>query len=401
MCDQRRQPTQPQVLQWLYGGSVTEQRYNCAYIPYQHFLVSDYIMMPVPEVHAELHPDWKAYLEQMGAVVAHGEVLHFGKPEAEQSSVAHGNWIADLSHLSIVQASGPDAESFLQSQFSNDIRLVTEQQAQLSAYCNPKGRMYAIFLVVKRGNDFLLQLPASLAGPTLQRLRMFILRSKLTLDKTQPALVSAGIAGPDSEALVRTITSTVPTESFGVATNQGVTAIRLPGPNPRFEILAPMDQMKLVWSEAVTRNYVRCGKTSWSWANIMSGLPTVLPGTVEEFVPQMANLELVQGVSFNKGCYPGQEIVARMHYLGRLKQRMVIAHIPSPDCPAPGTPVFAPEFPDQSAGTIVDAQPSPQNGCDALVVAQIQCIRNNTVHLDSANGTALDITLPPYSFPLE
>ena len=131
----------------------------------------------------------------------------------------------------------------------------------------------------------------------------------------------------------------------------------------------------------------------------MAGIPVILPGRVEEFVPQMANLDLVGGVSFTKGCYPGQEIVARMHYLGRLKQRMFRAHVEDTRPPQPGTAVFAPDLPGQSTGTVVDAQPSPEGGYDLLAVVHVSSKETGELHLANSDGPRL--TLKDMSYSME
>jgi len=351
--------------------------------------------------HHSIHPEWQAFLARQGAEFDSHSVRHFGNPESERLAAQNSNIVVDLSHLTLLQAHGVDAETFLQGQLTNDIRLVNENRTQISAYCNAKGRMFAIFLVVKRGESYYLQLPTSLAESTLKRLRMFVLRAKVELEIANPELVRVGVSGPDSEALISLSFPTMPVQAFDCVTDQGITVIRLPGLHPRFEILAGIDQMRSFWELARSKNATPCGSQPWSWLDIMAGLPNILPGTVEEFVPQMANLELINGVSFTKGCYPGQEIVARMHYLGRLKQRMIIAHIAAGDRPLPGTAVYAPGFPGQSAGSIVDAQPSPKGGYDVLVVAQIQSIKDDVLHLNQMDGPPLDVVNPPYPISFE
>jgi len=140
------------------------------------------------------------------------------------------------------------------------------------------------------------------------------------------------------------------------------------------------------------------GAGPWSWLDIMAGIPVILPGTAEEFVPQMANLELVGGVSFTKGCYPGQEIVARMHYLGRLKQRMFRAHVESALQPLPGTPVFAPDLHGQSTGHVLEAQASPQGGYDLLTVIHLSSKDAGELRLATSDGPHLVLEKLPYSF---
>jgi hypothetical protein len=134
----------------------------------------------------------------------------------------------------------------------------------------------------------------------------------------------------------------------------------------------------------------------WDWLDIMAGIPGVHPETSDAFVPQMANLEIVGGVNFKKGCYPGQEIVARMQYLGKLKQRMYRARFEGNTQPHPGDSIFAPDFPGQSAGTVVAAQPAPDNGFDLLAVIQISSAEAGELHLGSETGPKLSLQNLPY-----
>lgn len=382
------------------GRMTVPQYYNVSYeLPHPSSLQD---MQNTGTALPSCHPEWLAFLENQDGVAADGLIGHFGQgPRAEIQAASNGNIIADLSDLALIAASGADTETFLQSQLSNDIRLISERRAQYSAYCNPKGRMFSIFLVIRHNDSVWLQLPVSLAQPTINRLRMFILRSKVRLEFADPSLVRTGISGPDSESLISKIFPEVPANDLDCVSQAEATAIRLPGKFPRFEILAGINFMKKFWEQAVSAGMTPCGHGAWGWLDIMAAVPVIKPGTVEEFVPQMTNLELINGVSFNKGCYPGQEIVARMHYLGRLKQRMIIAHVTTDGPPAPGAPVYSPEYPDQSAGSVVDAQPSPTGGFDALVVAQIQSIKNNSLYLNQANGPRLELLPLPYPLPVE
>ena len=342
------------------------------------------------------HPDWRAFLERQGANIEAGQVRDFGQPEVERHLAKTDTVLTDLSHLALLRASGPDAETFLQGQLSNDIREVTATHAQLSAYCNPKGRMVAIFLIFQRPADgYYLQLPAGLAEATLKRLRMFILRAKVNLSPADSGLTRVGLSGPNADALLKNVLGTTPVNPYDSITSDDITIIRLSGPHPRFELLAPWAQLVPLW-QTISAHAKPVGAAPWSWLDITAGIPVILPGTVEEFVPQMANLELVGGVSFNKGCYPGQEIVARMHYLGRLKQRMFRAHVECVLPPPPGTPVFAPDLPGQSTGTVLDAQPSPEGGCDLLAVVHLSSKEIGELHLASSDGPRLTLKDMPY-----
>lgn len=354
-------------------------------------------MQPDSTTPAPMNAEWRALLVNAGAVFEGDHVLHYGSPEAERRGAANGDILADLSQLAVLRAEGPDAQSFLQGQLSNDILLVSEVRAQLSAYCNAKGRMFAIFLIFRRPDGaYYLQLPAALAESTLKRLRMYILRAKVKLDFAGDGFGHIGLSGPNAEYLLMEALGKLPTAVYDSMTSDDVTAVRLPGPHARFELFAPLTRLRPLW-QALAARAMPVGAGPWAWLDIMAGTPVVLPGTVEEFVPQMANLELVGGVSFTKGCYPGQEIVARMHYLGRLKQRMFRAHVESDRTPLPGTPLYASDMPDQSAGTLVSAEPAPDSGYDLLAVIQLNSAEHAELHLDSAQGSLLRRADLPYS----
>ncbi|MHB8454714.1 MAG: CAF17-like 4Fe-4S cluster assembly/insertion protein YgfZ [Acidiferrobacterales bacterium] len=340
--------------------------------------------------------DWQAFMQQSGAKLVDGIVQGFGNPESERRCTADGDVVADLSHLSLIRADGEDASSFLQGQLSNDIRQVTDNHCQLSAYCSPQGRMFAIFRVFLSEGAYFLQLPGNLLTPTLNRMRMFVLRAKVRLECADAEWVRIGISGPNSEAILTQAGITPPLAVDGCSTSGDITILRIAGLKPRFELFARSDSIKALWG--VLRTQVTpVSAAAWSWLDIVAGIPTVLPGTVEEFVPQMANLDLVDGINFKKGCYPGQEIVARMHYLGRLKQRMVRAHVVTTTPPMPGTAVFAPDFVGQSAGTVVDAQPGPEDGFDVLVVVQLSSLTIGEFHLAAPDGPRLKLVEMPYS----
>ena len=340
--------------------------------------------------------DWKTFLESQGAVFASDRVQGFGHATKEQRSAAQGNILADLSDTALIRATGADVQNFLNSQFSNDLKQLDATHSQLAAWCSPKGRMLAIFRVMRRGDEYLLQLPASLQTDMLKRLRMYVMRSKVTLDSADAGLRAIGLSGPATEKILKIHAGFIPEGENGCATQDELTILRLPGIHPRFEIIAPVRTAMKLW-ESLKAEATMAGPGAWAWLDIMAGIPTVLPQTSEAFVPQMANLELVGGVNFKKGCYPGQEIVARMQYLGKLKQRMYRAHATADTAPQPGDAIYAPDFPGQSAGTVVDAQPSPDGGYDLLAVIQISSAQAGELHIASAAGPTLSLQPLPYS----
>ena len=355
-------------------------------------------MMRIPVRQGKtLNETWQSFIRSQDAVLEGGQVRHFGKPEQERRAAVRGNVLVDLSDLALIRARGNDAQNFLNGQLSNDVRLLDAAHSQLAAWCSPKGRMMAVFRLFRRGDDFLLQLPMALRENLLKRLRLFVLRAKVTLESADD-LVGIGLSGPQAESLLRDVAGFAPGGNDRGETRDEVTILNISGPHPRFELIAPTATAVNLWNSLKTRA-TPAASPVWAWLDIMAGVPNVYPETNEEFVPQMANLELLSGVNFKKGCYPGQEIVARMQYLGRLKQRMYRAHVNSANLPHPGEAIYAPDFPGQAAGTVVDAQPAPDGGYDLLAVIQISSATNGALHLESETGPRIVLHSLPYALP--
>lgn len=344
-----------------------------------------------------MQQDWGDFLKTEGATLA-GDHAHFGDPAQELARAARGDVLMDLTTLGLVRVSGADAGTFLSGQLTQDVGDLDPTQHRIGAYCTAQGRMLAILRVFRRANDYYALLPRALRDVTIERLRRYVMRAKVQLAPADD-LVAVGIAGPHSvSAIERTLGQAL--AAGACMTQRDVTALHLPGPTPRFMIVAAPAAMQIVWREWRALA-TPVGAHIWDWLDIQAGLPTVLPQTVEAFVPQMANLDLVGGISLSKGCYPGQEIVARMHYLGRLKQRMYRARVAGANKPQPGDSIYAPLARGQSVGTVVVAHASIDGGFEMLVVLQIAAVETepHALHWQSEDGPLLKILPLPYSLP--
>lgn len=307
--------------------------------------------------------------------------------------------ITDLSHLGLIRVTGEDRLQFLQGQLTNDIHKVDAGRSQLSSYCSPKGRMLASFRIFERGDALYLMLPVERLEPILQRLRMFVLRSRVTLDDASDELARIELSGDCAPDL---LPIDPPPEDNGVSTLDGYTVIRVPGDRPRFQVIAEPSRMQALWEEAVENGAHPTSPGAWALLDIRAGIPTVYDATVEAFVPQMANLQAVEGVSFTKGCYTGQEVVARMQYLGKLKRRMYRVRIESDEPPRPGQELFAAHTASgQGTGRVVSAAPSPEGGYEALVVVEIASAEKGDIHLGDAQGPELHFLDLPYALGSE
>lgn len=302
--------------------------------------------------------------------------------------------LASLDHYGAIYVSGDDAKPFLQSQLSNDINLLDAHHVQISAYCNPKGRMFAQLLIVPYRDGYLLLLPHELVNKITTRLRMFVLRSAVTLEDVTEQTVCLGILGHDIQANLPSGWPSLPTDDYSSVHSELNLIIKIPGTIQRYLVIAPLASASAIWQELGSR-FMHSGSGIWIWSDIQAGLPSVWLPTIEEFVPQMLNLDILDGVNFKKGCYPGQEIVARMHYLGKAKRRMFRLHGPMETLPKPGTDLYQADGDGQSAGQVVIAHPAKGDGVEMLAVLQLTQLKAD-LRLGEMSGPALTVLPLPY-----
>ena len=342
--------------------------------------------------------EWKEFLQNAGAEFEDDCVATFGNPERERRIVHTGDLFCDLSHFGIIAAYGDDATEFLQAQFTNDINLVDETHSQLSALCSPKGRMLCNFRIFRREQTYYLVLPYELLEAALSRLRMFVLRSKVTLEDASDALIGIGTSGNKMIEHLGDIVGKLPENTDEAIEYKDYTIIRVAGVIPRYEIYGLLEPMKKLW-QALDVHATPVGANVWELLNIQAGIPVITAASIDAYVPQMANMHLINGVSFTKGCYPGQEIVARMHYLGKLKRRMYRIGFDAHDKPATGTPLVTETSTEsQDIGAILSAQQNPDGNYEALAVIQVNDAENSKLMLGDAKGPEVTVLDLPYTF---
>ena len=289
---------------------------------------------------------------------------------AQAPAALNGNAIFDLQHLALIAADGDDAVEFLQGQLTNELREVTATRAQQSAWCSPKGRVLTCFLVFRHDGRLLLQLPQALLEETLKRMRMYVLRAKATLEKANAELMRIGLIGEQAESCLEDCVGNLPGSAEDVRVSGQLTIIRLRGRRPRYEIVGAREAVESVWN-ACRRVAVTAGADAWELLDIEAGIANIGPDTSDAFVPQMLNLDRIGGVSFTKGCYVGQEIVARTQHLGRIKRRMYRAHWNGTSPVGAGDTLQASEDSASFRAQIVNAKASPGGGFDVLAVIPI------------------------------
>ncbi|MDH3688305.1 MAG: folate-binding protein [Gammaproteobacteria bacterium] len=346
-----------------------------------------------------MRKDWQDLLRATGAHFQGSQVAHFNDPAGERQATATKDVICVLSHETLVTAHGPDAEHFLQAQLTNDVGEVSTKRSQLTAYLNPKGRMLGMFRLVQYGKDtFVLKTRLEIRDELLTRLQTYVLRSKVMLSAADDSMVALGVSGPGVARQLEQVFGVVPDATDACLTAGHLTLVRVRGATvPRFEILGCCENALDVWRRLADATQP-VGASCWAWQDILAGIPCVLPQTIAEFVPQMANLDLLGGVSFQKGCFPGQEIVARLHYLGKLKQRMILARVESYSPVSAGAHIYSPVRANQSVGTVVDAQPGVEGDYDLLAVVQLSSYHTGELFLESLTGPRLVLRPLPYNW---
>jgi folate-binding protein YgfZ len=308
-------------------------------------------------------------------------------------------FVAPITDLGLIALDGEESASFLHTQLTNDVEHLGQGEARLAGYCSPKGRLLASFLMWRNETTIFLQLPRDIQAAVQKRLSMFVLRAKTKLSDASelPAnQVVLGLGGGLAEAALQTWFDALPAQPFSKLDHPLGTLIRVADAfgAPRYQWLLSADTAQNVVPELADKLNVGAND-AWHLSEIHAGIPQIGKATQEQFVPQMINFELLGGVNFKKGCYPGQEIVARSQYLGKLKRRTTLVSIPDVSAAA-GQEVFATADPEQPCGMIVNAAPNGNGGVDALVEMKLAAIEAASVRLGSAQGAALAFLDMPY-----
>ena len=351
-----------------------------------------------------MNNDWKNYLLNKGARYTEDATFHFNDDAADNLKAENTDIICDLSHYSTLVIAGDDAMEFMQGQFTNDVEKVDESNSQINAFCNNKGRMTANFRLFKHQGNFFISVKNSLVEKGIEHLQNYILRSQVAVQDVSEQLIHLGVSGDNATELLAPFIVDINQEIDSVSHNDDFIVIRVAGladsNKARYEIFCSVEQAKSLW-ETFSEQAEAVNSSSWDYINIQAGLPFIDIHTIEEFVPQMLNMDLINGVSFTKGCFTGQEIIARMHYLGKLKKRCFKVHIATEDKPTAGNKLFAENAKaGLNTGMIIQVEKNTESGYDALAVIQIADTESN-LFLNDADGPAVTVKELPYSFDSE
>lgn len=341
-----------------------------------------------------MNPHWRKTLEASGAVIDNDVVADFGDAGAELEAARSGSVLAELSHLGVLDISGEDAQSFLQGQLTCDVSSLAAASSSFGGYCSAQGRLLATFVLWRTPAVLRMLLARSICAPIRKRLGQYVLRARVKIADSSDELVLLGAAGDAAAKALAEVSGEIPHRPQEVQQRaDGMTVIALA--EERFLIaVAPGPAIEIL--PALAKTLTPVGAPCWEWLDIRSGFPWISAPTQEQFVPQMANLDLLGGISFQKGCYPGQEIVARTRYRGKLKRRMFLANVADRECPAAGEQLYSDDLPGQACGMVVAAQRSPDGGCDLLAIVPIESHAASSVRLKSPQGPPLRFLELPY-----
>lgn len=327
---------------------------------------------------------WHAYLTSQGAQFN-------AAGEASFPAATANAQLFDLSSSGLIAISGADSQTFLQGQVTNDIKLLA-QGAQFNGYCTPKGRLLALFYSFSLEDVIYLQCPRALIPDLVKRLRMYVLRSKVVVEDASERLFAFGLTSSNLATLIEHL----PNIPHQLAHTKDGTVIRLAdaASQQRALLLVNSEQAQATW-QSLSAIFTPGNNTQWEALEIQAGIPQVYASTKEQFVPQMVNLDALNGINFKKGCYTGQEIVARTHYLGKVKRRTLLAQLPAGAArPQAGDALH--DAQQQEAGQLVRVAPSANHGWWLLAECRLEAKEAGAIHWQ---GQALMFEDLPYSLP--
>lgn len=313
---------------------------------------------------------WKTYLESLNAQFDdQGLITHF---EGMKFEIGQPFW-CDLSNLGIIEVSGEDAQTFLQGQFTNDVKQVSSEKSQFTAWCNAKGRVLATFRLWKKENTFYLILPQNNIAAVLRRLAMYVLRSKVKLREITDEMHAIGLSGDIGKKL------NFPEQKNSVIYQDDMTILCVSGNVPKWILISTTEKLQQ-FTQTLDKSIIPVGTLAWELLEILDGIPQITPSTADAFTPHMLNLQLIEGVSFKKGCYSGQEIISRTQYLGKVKRRIYLAKIASA-CPKIGEQLMVEG--EENTAQIVNVAPHHDGHCYVLAVVSNASVETNNVCLQS------------------
>ncbi|MDQ7007093.1 MAG: hypothetical protein Q9Q40_07660 [Acidobacteriota bacterium] len=289
---------------------------------------------------------------------------------------------ADLSHWGLLAVSGADATTFLHNQLTCQVKELGAARSTLGAYCNPKGRVVSVFRLFRKGDAWILRLPGDVAGRTRQRLELYRLRARVEIEDARPLVAVIGVGGGQAPARLKELGLPVPGDVDGRVEVDDLVVLRVPGLFPRFELYCCPSRRESLW-EALGAGSLQTGPEIWQALDLHLGLAPIHESTSERFVPQALRLDEVGAVSFSKGCFPGQEVVSRLHHLGSSPRIACLLLGPRGSTVEPGTEVFAE---GRVAGTLLEGWPDADGHLRAMAVVGREALGRGELRWSAADG---------------
>ena len=340
---------------------------------------------------------WKTFIAGQGAHITNDTVMDFGHVVQEKEAALDGNIITDLSNYSVLKVSGEDTIIFLQGQFTCDLTKIQEGHISFGAWCNNKGRIFTNFLIIKAADFLYLILPTELKEEFIKKLRMYVLRSRVVIEDMSQEKILLGIRGESLQPLLAEVLPGLPVESNTVIMQNDCMVLKLNDTSERFIIIALINNAQSLWTDLI-EHLTPVGNHFWQLYEILSGHAWINPRTSGELLPQSINMDVLGGLSLDKGCYLGQEIIARMHFRGKIKQRMYLAGLNSSTVPEEGNKLYMHES-NKSVGEIVNVFKHPDGFYRLLATIDIVNAKDDHLHIESTDEPALNILSLPYSIP--
>lgn len=341
---------------------------------------------------------WLTFLQENSCLNYADTVRHnlHIKLNAKYSIKKSTNFIIPLTNLGLILLTGKDAITFLQRQITNDVITLNQNLIKLAGYCDPKGRLLATFFVLKSFDYIILQLPKTLQTNIQKRLQQFVMRDKVNLTDINTKYVIFGLSG-DISILSQWFSILPMAPYYKVEHASHGTLIRITDSChcKRYQWLTTPKIAIEAWP-ILTKALDHASINTWNLTDIYAGIPTINLTTQGKFIPQTINLELIDGIDFKKGCYPGQEVIARTQYLGKLKRRTTLGFINTAEIVQPGMELFNTEDVNQPCGMIINAERITLNSWACLIEIRLNIINKGNIHLKNLLGPIVKLGTLPY-----
>ena len=338
---------------------------------------------------------WKEFLSASGARINNDQVQNFGDPAGEGNAALTANTLVDLSYLCIVRISGADAGAFLHAQFTMDLARLPDGHVRPGAWCNPKGQVITTMIIARLAEVYYLVLPAEMKDEFITRLSKFVLRAQLTIQDCQDSLQCIGINTREAGQADGTGIAARLSDSVQAIHDKDMVMLHVPVNWNRVIMAGPLASIEAAWTYS-EQLYHRTGSQYWRLFDVIEGMPWIGPGTTQSFLPQYLNLDQIRGLSYTKGCYPGQEIIARLHHRGNVKQRLYIICLDIDAAPVPGDRIYTQDK-GQQVGTVINAATHPVEGIYTLAVLNTDYGEIDQLSIEGKQGRFKKISPPAYS----